>query len=139
MGNTDDQIFASTLEGELATLRQFIELEKANKQITWMLRSDGKTIGAVWIELDATEHLQAPAVHIMIGDPEYRSKGIGKDVMRGVVEYIKNVLKSEYLYNRHLVSNDVIDKVTKSVGLTKYGHRYTDNNGLVWQNVRLEL
>lgn len=43
-----------------------------------MIRANDKTLGTVWIELEPTEYLAVPAVHIMIGDIDYRGRGIGK-------------------------------------------------------------
>jgi RimJ/RimL family protein N-acetyltransferase len=139
MGNPEHKISVHTLEGEADIVREFLELEKANKQQTWMIRYDNKTIGAVWIELDDTKYVKSPALHIMIGDKEYRGKGFGGIIMREMFNYIENVLKAETLYSRHLVSNKGIAHLTESLGFTKDGAPYRDIDGLEFQNIRLEF
>lgn len=139
MGNPEHSIKESTLDGEKETLIEFLELEKKRKQITWMIRVDEKTIGAVWIELEPTENVKAPAAHIMIGDIDYRGRGIGKSVMREMIEYSRNILKSQILYSRHLRSNDTIAVLMSSLGFVKDGEPCEDKDGLLWQNVKLPL
>ncbi len=139
MGNPAHKITAPTLEGETRTIREFLELEKSGQQLTWAIRYDNKTIGAVWLELVATPHLRAPAFHIMIGDPSYRGKGIGKIVMREMIRYARDVLKAKTLYSRHLTSNTAITHLNQSVGFVKDGTPYTDEDGLEFQNIKLDL
>jgi len=138
MGNTESEIVPSTLEGEAETLRNFIMLEKNGKRITRMIIADGATIGAVWIELAERHGVLPPSVHIMIGDPNYRGKGIGRAVMRAAIAYAFEELDCAVVYSRHLVSNAAIGALNKSLGFADDGEPYTDDNGLVWQNIKLE-
>jgi RimJ/RimL family protein N-acetyltransferase len=139
MGNAEDEIEPSTLEGEKATLREFLDLEKDNKQMTRMIVVDGKTIGAVWIELFENHGVKPPSIHIMIGNPEYRGKGIGASVMQSAVDYVKDVLHAPAIYTRHLASNTIVSNMNKGLGFVEDGEPYADENGLTWQPIKLEL
>lgn len=138
MGNTESEIETSTLEGETSTLEEFLQLERDNKQITRMIQLKGKTVGAVWIELQDTDYVKAPALHIMIGDPSSRGMGIGKLVMKTMINYAQKELYAKVVYGRHLVSNDVISKVNDYLGFEKDGDPYTDKSGFTFQNIKLE-
>lgn len=139
MGNPEHAIKPPTLEGEKETLRSFLELERSGKQLTWMMRIDGETIGAAWIELEKHGSVQAPSIHLMIGDTEYRGRGIGKEVMRFMINYARDVLKADYVYSRNLVSNEKISYINNTVGLQSDGAPYVDEDDLVWQNTKMKL
>lgn len=139
MGNAESEIEESTLAGEKEIIQEFIDLEKANKQITRMIIVDEKTIGAVWIELFGNHGIKPPSLHLMIGNPEYRGKGIGRSVMESAIDYIRDVLREKAIHTRHLANNIPVSKLNESLGFEKEGDPYTDENGLVWQNVRLSL
>lgn len=139
MGNAENEIESPTLEGEEDTLREFIELEREGKQITRMIVTDEKTIGAVWIELFENHSVKSPSIHIMIGDPDYRGKGIGKSVMQAAVEYVKATLHQKTLYSRHLVENAPIASLNNALGFQKDNESYVDDNGLAWQNIKMDL
>lgn len=67
MGNAEHEIVVPTLEGERQTIKDFIDLEVNNKQITRMISVDNKTIGAVWIELIENHGIKPPSIRIIIG------------------------------------------------------------------------
>lgn len=136
MGNAPGEIEAPSIEGELATLEEFLTLEDEGKQKTWMLRYDEATIGAAWIDLIENHGVEAPSVHLMIGDPSYRGKGIGKAAMSTMIAYL-NENGNDIIYSRHLVSNEVVTILTHSLGFVAYGQSYVDENGLEWQNIKL--
>lgn len=138
MGNSESEIETPTLDGEKSTLEEFIQLERDNKQITRMIQLHGKTIGAVWIELEDTEYVKAPALHIMIGDPNSRGTGIGKKVMETMIHYAQTELQADLIYSRHLVSNHIISKLNSHLGFKNDGDSYAEKSGLVFQNVKLE-
>ena len=138
MGNAEHEIDEPTLDGEKATIQEFIDLEKDGKQITRMIVVDSKTVGAVWIELFENHGVKAPSVHIIVGNPEYRGKGIGSSVMRAAIDYVLHDLSATVVYSRHLSSNINISAVNKKLGFIPEGDVYEDENGLVWQNVKLE-
>ncbi len=139
MGNAEHEIKPSTLEDEKHTIAEFIDFEKVGKQITRMIVVDDKTIGAVWIELFENHNVKPPSIHIIIGDPEYRGKGIGASVMRAAVDYVRQSLNQKIIYSRHLVNNQAITNLTKALGFENNGEPYIDDNGLNWQNIKLEL
>jgi RimJ/RimL family protein N-acetyltransferase len=139
MGNPEHKISIPTLQQETDRIQDFLKLEKENKQLTWMIRYDDKTIGAAWLELNDTEHLKSPAFHIMIGDKNYRGKGIGRTVMQAMINYAKNILKAKTLYSRYLVNNKAIAYLSESFGFTKDGKPYKDSDGLEFQNIKLKF
>lgn len=137
MGNAEHEIEPSTPEREAATLRGFIDLEQEGKQITRMIIVDQETIGAVWIELLENHSVQPPSVHIMIGNPDYRGRGIGKSVMQAAITYIKHTLRLKTIHSRHLVNNAPVAALNKSLGFENDGTPYVDDNGLVWQRIKM--
>jgi len=139
MGNAESEIEPSTLESETATLQKFMDKEQNQEQLTWMIRDQDKTIGAVWIELVDTPEVKSPAIHIMIGDKDYRGKGIGKEVMGKIIQYINNNLNLRDIYSRHLASNKSAKALLKSFGFLDNGNTYIDKNELEWQNVHLHI
>lgn len=139
MGNPDSKIVAPTIEAEKQRIQEFIDLEKQQKQLTWMIRFQNKIIGAVWVELQPTDHLPAPAIHIMIGNPAARGRGIGKNTFDAVISYLKHTGKYDALYSRHLTHNEVAGKLLEKSGFADTGEPYQDQDGLEWQNARLEL
>lgn len=139
MGNAEHEIEPSTIESEAAILREFIELEEQRKQITRMIVVDHETIGVVWIELQENHGVQPPSIHIMIGNPDYRGKGIGKTVMKAAINYVRNTLRMETIYSRHLANNTAVANLNQSLGFEKDGSPYTDSNGLVWQSIKMNL
>lgn len=139
MGNAENEIEPSTLESETKIIGEFIELEKDNKQLTWMIRDQDKTIGATWIELADTPDVKSPAIHIMIGDKEYRGKGIGRSVINEMLQYLDTDLRANDVYSRHLASNEAAKKLLESCGFGNDGEVYSDSNDLNWQNVHLRI
>lgn len=128
-----------SLETETKRFEEFTELEAAKKQVLWVIRADYKSVGVVWINLEDTPDLQAPSLHIMIGDPQYRHKGIGYAVMKDAIRYAYCNLPYATLYSRHLTSNDIVDKLSKKLGFEKDGDTYDDEQGQTWQNIKLIL
>lgn len=139
MGNAEHKIGTPSMEEETKTINEFLILEKKHEQLTWMIRYDNKTIGAVWLELHDTKHLKSPAFHIMIGDKTYRGKGFGKAIMQEMISYARDILKSNILYSRHLTSNSRIAHLNDTFGFTKDSKPYKDEDGLEFQNVKLQL
>lgn len=138
MGNPSDQITEPSLEGELATLEQFLLLESEGKQKTWMLRVGEITIGAAWIDLVKNHGVDAPSVHIMIGNPSFRGKGIGRAAMSTMITYLRES-GEDTIYSRHLVSNEEVTSLNRSIGFVSNGQSYVDEDGLEWQDIMLSL
>jgi len=139
MGNAEHEIEESTLEGERKTTQEFIDLEKSGKQITRVIVVDGVTIGVVWIELFENHGIKPPSIHIMIGNSDYRGKGIGQAVMQSAINYVRDTLKLKTIHTRHLAKNVPVSKLNESLGFKKDGDTYKDKNGLVWQNIVIAL
>jgi len=138
MGNAPHEINEPRLEDERATLEEFLTLERDGKQITWMLRHGDQTIGAAWIELIENHGVKAPSVHLMIGDPLFRGKGIGRATMTAMIQYLREN-GYQIVYSRHLVGNDAVSGLNHSLGFLADGEPYADENGLEWQNIILSL
>lgn len=138
MGNAQSEIEEATLDGEKVTIQEFIDLEKENRQITRMIVIDDVTIGAVWIELLENHGVKSPSVHIIIGNPDYRGKGIGTSTMQSAIRYSLDELGATNVYSRHLSSNKSISAVNAKLGFKADGDAYEDENGLIWQNVKFE-
>jgi RimJ/RimL family protein N-acetyltransferase len=138
MGNTPDEIMEPSLSGELATIEEFLTLESEGRQQTWMMRYGDATIGAAWIDLVENHGVKAPSVHLMIGDPSFRGRGIGKTAMNAVISYLRDT-GNDFIYSRHLVNNEAVTGLMHSLGFSKDGQPYSDSDGLEWQNVKLHL
>lgn len=108
------------------------------QDMTWMLRYADVTVGAAWIELIENRGVMAPSVHLMIGDSSFRRKGIGKAAMYAMITYLK---KNGYgtVHSRHLVSNEAVNGLCRSLGFIPDNQSYTDKDGLEWQNIKLLL
>lgn len=135
MGNAEHEIVESTLAGECATMRQFIDKEERREQITRAIVVGKITVGVVWIELHENHGVRAPSVHIMIGDVAYRGKGIGSRVMRAMIDYAFMDLHAQVVYSRHLADNTTVAMLNRRLGFIVDGAAYSDENGLLWQNV----
>lgn len=138
MGNAQHEISASTLESERQTIEEFLDLEQHGRQKTWMIRWRDETIGAAWIDLVENHGVKPPSVHLMIGNAEYRGRGIGYAVICCILEYLRKE-GYEKVYSRHLVSNEPVTRLNDKVGFICDGQAYTDSNGLIWQNISLSL
>jgi GNAT superfamily N-acetyltransferase len=136
MGNTEAQNKPSTLSEEHNRLRDFIT---STTEDTWMLRYQGKTIGAIWLSFEASDYLQAPSIRIMIGDPTVRGRGIGGAAVTALIEQLAQAGKTEYLYSRYLIGNTGSATLLARLGFTHDGNTYHDRDGLEFQNVRLAL
>lgn len=139
MGNAESEIEESTLEGERGIMQDFLDLEEAGKQITRVIVVDGVSVGVVWVELFENHGVKPPSIHIMIGDPDYRGKGVGRAALQRMIDYIHASLHLETIYTRHLASNTPIAELLVSLGFKKDGKPYEDENGLVWQDAKTAL
>lgn len=139
MGNSADEIQSPSLEAELSTLNEFVEMEKQNKQLTWMIEFKQKIIGVAWIEFIENHGVKPPSIHIMIGDKDYRGQGIGEKTMMGLMQYIKDNTTFDTIYSRHLSSNHAVHSMNQSLGFLEDGAPYRDKNGLEWQNVKMPI
>jgi RimJ/RimL family protein N-acetyltransferase len=137
MGTPLEKIVEPSLEAEKARIQEFLTLEEQEKQLTWMIQFREKTVGAVWVELEPTNYLPAPAIHIMIGDPSVRGQGIGENTVNTVLSFLRSDAKYDTVYSRHLVKNQTATVLLEKAGFEDYEDRYKDADGLEWQNVQL--
>lgn len=135
MGNAENEIGESSLKQQREIILEFVALEKENRQVTRAIVINNVTIGFVWIELFENHGVKLPSVHIMIGNPEYRGRGIGRAAMQWAINYVYKTLNCKTVYSRHLVNNIPIAKLSESFGFKKDGEPYKEDNGLVWQNI----
>lgn len=139
MGNPEHTITPTSYEKEYGILSSFVEMERSDEQLTWMMCMDDKTIGAIWVELKDSEYLAAPAISVMIGNPEYRGRGLGKIAMNSVIDFLKQNRDFSVLYARRLVNNTGSAALLDSLGFVPEGEVYTDTDNLTFQNFQLSL
>lgn len=131
MGVADKDNKPSNLEAEKERVKDFIEKDN---QLNWMIEYKGQVVGSVWADLEPTEYLLSPSVHIMIGDPNMRGKGVGITSIEAVVEYLENQ-GNEKIYSRHLLINTASKAMLHKLDFKDLEKPYTDKDGLEWQNV----
>ena len=136
MGNTEEHTGPTTLDTERARVQGFLD---SREQLTWTLNLHGRPVGVIWVDLLPTDHVLAPAVHIMIGDPTARGHGVGRAALTAVIDHISHTHKHPSLYSRHLTSNRPVINLLGSAGFRDLGEPYVDSDGLRWQNVVLDL
>jgi RimJ/RimL family protein N-acetyltransferase len=131
MGVADRHNQPTSLEKE----RERVEGFRTNQdQLNWMIQYGDRIVGSIWVDLIQKEALPAPAIHIMIGDPTMRRKGIGTVAMTSVIEYLcaENNTK---IFSRHLSTNEGAAMLLQNQGFVDSGDPYTDHDGLCWQNM----
>jgi len=136
MGNTDADNQPSSPECEADRIRDFII---ATDQLTWAIRYQNQTVGCIWVDYEPTQHVPAPAVHIMLGDPAARGKGVGLAALQAVIGVLQRSGKYQHLYSRHLTANPGAAKLLAKAGFTDLDAEYADQDDLRWQNMRLDL
>jgi len=133
MGNGREAIAAmlpATIAQEQARVRDFLERDD---QLNWMIEHEGHVVGAVWADLAPKDGLPAPSVHIMIGEPNARGKGLGTATIRRLLEYLEQQ-GNETVYSRHLTTNQPAGRLLKSLGFTELGKPY-QRDSLEFQNL----
>lgn len=133
MGVADSDNEPTTLQEERKRISDFLTRED---QLNWMIEFDNHVVGAIWVDLEPAEYLPAPAVNIMIGDPEFRGMGIGSASTRAVVDYLEQSGAIK-IYSRHMVENTGSSRLLRDIGFVNFGEQYQDTDGLDWQNVSL--
>jgi RimJ/RimL family protein N-acetyltransferase len=131
MGVPDTENKASTLEQERARVEGFLARQD---QLNWMLEFSGDVVGSIWVDLEPSEHVPAPAVHLMIGEPNVRGQGLGGAALRAVLRYLQTS-GTEVVYSRHLTNNKASAYLLAAADFAPQGQAYRDGAGLVWQNV----
>lgn len=131
MGVTDENNKPTTIDQERERVKEFIE---KNGQLNWMIAYQGGVVGSVWADLEPTKYLRSPSVHIMIGSPEMRGKGVGLAATSAVVEYLHKQ-GYEQIFSRYLLKNEASKSLLARIGFHETGVPYTDEDNLEWQNV----
>lgn len=135
MGVSDENNKPTSLDHEKKRVAEFIEKPD---QLNWMIEYEGRVVGSIWVDLEPSDSLPSPAVHIMIGDPNVRGKGIGFSATSKVVDYLKESGHTS-VYSRHLVNNEGARNLLDMIGFKDMGKSYFDKDGLEWQNVEKQL
>lgn len=133
MGNSSDEVDAmlpTTIEKESERVKDFINRDD---QLNWMIQCEGTVIGSVWVDLYDSAVVPGPSVHIMIGDPSARGKGVGSATIKTVIEYLEQQGHKD-IYSRHLTSNKAADELLKYFDFIDLGEPYPENN-LQFQNL----
>ncbi len=130
MGVPDKDNKPTTLEDERERVRGFIE---GQDQLNWMIEYQGRIVGSVWADLQQVGNVPAPAIHIMIGDPDVRGRGIGFAATSKVTEHLEELGFKDF-YSRYLTKNSGASGLLESLGFAKLEEPYTDDDGLEWQN-----
>lgn len=139
MGNAEHEIETPSLNSEKEILEEFVDLEGKNEQLTWMIEFEQHIIGVAWIELTENHNVLPPSIHLMIGNKDYRGRGIGKVVMQTLIRYIKDNTDTHTIYSRHLKSNIVVANMNQGLGFINDKEPYVDENGLEWQNIKMPI
>lgn len=135
MGVSDADNKPTTLEQEKERVKDFIEKDD---QINWMISYEDKVVGSIWVDLEPSEYLQSPSVHIMIGSPEARGKGIGLSTTSAVVEHLQKQGYAQ-VYSRYITNNEGSKNLLGKLGFHELGILYTDKDNLEFQNVVKEF
>jgi len=134
MGVPEKDSKPTTLEDEGKRVEDFITNED---HLNWMIQYEGRVVGAIWVDLVPNEHMLAPSIHLMIGDPAVRGKGVGSASAQAVIEYLQ-AGGSTKIYSRHLIDNVAVARLQEKLGFKKDGESYSDKDGLTWQNVTFD-
>ena len=123
----------ASLDEERERVQSFIDRDD---QLNWMIQYDEQVVGSIWVDLGPSDYLKSPSVHIMIGDPEVRGKGVGTASTSSVISHLSQTgYKS--IYSRYQLINTGSAKLLHDVGFQPDGEPYTDSDGLEYQNVAL--
>jgi RimJ/RimL family protein N-acetyltransferase len=131
MGVSDADNKPTSLEQEKERVKDFIENDS---QLNWMISYEDKVVGSIWVDLKPSEYLQSPSVHIMIGNPEARGKGIGLSTTAAVVEHLQKQGYTQ-VYSRYITNNEGSKNLLAKLGFHELGTPYTDEDNLEFQNV----
>jgi RimJ/RimL family protein N-acetyltransferase len=103
-----------------------------------MIQYAGTVVGSIWVDVKSSEYLPSPGLHIMIGDPAVRGKGVGHAAATAVISHLHDDGATE-IFSRHLVSNSGVMQLLSNLGFVPLDQPYADADNLNWQNVSLQL
>ncbi|MGB3009009.1 MAG: GNAT family N-acetyltransferase [Candidatus Saccharimonadales bacterium] len=131
MGVADKDNAPSTLEKEKERIRDFI---KNDNHLNWMIAYSSQVVGSIWVDLKPSERLQSPSVHIMIGRPDIRGKGVGLSSMTAVINYLEK-LGYQHIYSRYMTDNEGSKRLLAKLGFHADGTSYVGEDDVEFQNV----
>ncbi|MBI1856836.1 GNAT family N-acetyltransferase [Candidatus Saccharibacteria bacterium] len=134
MGVADEHNKPTTLDEEKERVNDFLTRQD---QLNWMIEYRGKVVGSVWVDLEASDFLASPSVHVMIGDPDMRGKGVGLASVSSVIDYLKDG-GEKTVYSRYITTNIGSEHLLSKLGFENLGEPYSDGD-LLFQNMKLEL
>jgi RimJ/RimL family protein N-acetyltransferase len=127
----DDHIMPASLEEEAARIAGFLD---RTDQYNWMIELDGTIVGAIWVDLQLSAMLAAPAVSYLVGDPSARGKGVATASLAAVTDFMSGEGFTT-LHASALVTNAASARVLSRAGFACAGDPYIDpGDGLFWQN-----
>lgn len=132
MGVTDAENRPTDIKQEWSRVSDFLT---NIDQINWMIEKDGEIVGTIWVDLEPTDYLKAPSIHIMIGDPVARGQGAGGRAFETVAGWLEKEHGESIIYTRHLVDNIGATRLEENAGFQNDGEPYNDSDGLLWQNM----
>lgn len=135
MGIPDNDNNPTTIEQEQQRVAGFIERPD---QLNWMIEYEGRVVGSIWVDLEQKDSVASPSIHIMIGDPNVRGKGLGYSSANRIIQFLQEQGNTT-VYSRHLLENVGSEKLLERLEFKKNGVPYTDVDGLRWQNVEKSL
>ena len=114
-------------------------LEQITDQPVWAVQVDGKQVGKVWLELEDTDFLAAPSLHVEFVDESYVGGDVESGVIKDTIRYAYGNLPYAELYSRHEVSDTQRGVVLRKLGFEPDDKPYKDDTEIEWQNVKLVL
>jgi hypothetical protein len=113
--------------------------EPPDDRLAWVVRVDGTDVGAVRIDTEATDYLEAPAVHVTITDEKHQDGKLMSLVVKDMISYAYRNLPYERLFARNLAADKTEAKTWTKLGFEADDKPYTDDDGSVWQNTVLVI
>jgi RimJ/RimL family protein N-acetyltransferase len=136
MGVPGDHIAPASPEEEAARIASFLD---RTDQYNWMIELDGMIVGAIWVDLQPSGMLAAPAASYMVGDPSARGKGVARASLGTVTDFMA-AKGFTILHARALVTNAASARVLFRAGFARAGDPYVDpGDGLFWQNFAVQV
>lgn len=134
MGVPADQMQELTLQEAMVIVQTLVLSEK---DILWMIEYDGEVVGMIEVHLEPNDYLAAPAITIMIGDPEARGHGVGFTAMQAAIAWLQYDEGEEIIFSRYPTDSRAACRLSQKLGFEEDDEPYTDQSGQQWQNVVL--
>lgn len=135
MGCIVPEGFEPSLKTEIKRLKL---MAKSKNELIRMISYKGSIIGALEIWRVQYDHVPAPSISILIGNPAMRGLRLGSKIL-STVEKILSDIGNEIAYTRTLLSNVGSTDFFERNGFVKIGAPYSDESGLIWQNYQKKL